>query len=357
MSITGPVGQFPTGIVAATLQPSFADIPRVTGDAGNVSVSAQSISLTGGGSIATLTSGVGAGGSVGVSTPGNLLLDSGGQIAASATDPNSASAGQVTVLAGRLAIGGGAQIASTTAGKGIGGDVSVASPLTDLVGPGPQITARSTGSGDAGSIRLTALRLNLRGGASISTEAATANGGNISLTVVDFLYLRNSQITTSVKGSTGNGGNIAIDPKLLVLDHSQIIAQAVQGHGGNITIVADQFVPSADSLVSASSQLGISGTVELIGPRVDLNGSLVVLSSELYNAAAVLRDNCAARGSRPRSSLVERGRGGLPQDTEAAVPALYLIGRDVPQRQGSATPEALLPAVQTALRLRADCGR
>jgi len=142
-----------------------------------------------------------------------------------------------------------------------------------------------------------------------------------------------------------------------VLDHSQIIAQAVQGHGGNITIVADQFVPSADSLVSASSQLGISGTVELIGPRVDLNGSLVVLSSELYNAAAVLRDNCAARGSRPRSSLVERGRGGLPQDTEAAVPALYLIGRDVPQRQGSATPEALLPAVQTALRLRADCGR
>ena len=184
LSITGPVGQFPTGIVAATLQPSFADSPRVTGDAGNVSVSAQSISLTGGGSIATLTSGVGAGGSVGVSTPGNLLLDSGGQIAASATDPNSASAGQVTVLAGRLAIGGGAQIASTTAGKGIGGDISVASPLIDLIGPGPQITARSTGSGDAGSIRLAARRLNLRGGASISTEAATANGGNISLTVV-----------------------------------------------------------------------------------------------------------------------------------------------------------------------------
>jgi large exoprotein involved in heme utilization and adhesion len=123
----------------------------------------------------------------------------------------------------------------------------------------------------------------MHNGAAISTEAATskASGGNITLHVRDFLYLVSSEITTSVKGETGNGGNIAIDPQLMILDHSSIIAQAIEGHGGNITITAGLFIPSSDSVVSATSQLGISGTVEINGPRVDVNGALVVLSSEL----------------------------------------------------------------------------
>src|SRR5829696_2139677 len=102
----------------------------------------------------------------------------------------------------------------------------------------------------------------MQDGGLISTEATTANGGNIRLSVRDLMYLVDSQITTSVKGALGNGGNILIDPHLLVLQRSSIIAQAVRGHGGDITIIADQFLRSADSLVSASSELGISGTVD-----------------------------------------------------------------------------------------------
>src|SRR5205085_4232823 len=82
-------------------------------------------------------------------------------------------------------------------------------------------------------------------------------------------------------------------------------------------------------IVSASSQLGISGTVEINGPRVDVNGALVVLSSELRGRATVLREACAARSGQPISSLVEAGRGGMPQDPEATLPALYIAGRDI----------------------------
>jgi large exoprotein involved in heme utilization and adhesion len=175
------------------------------------------------------------------------------------------------------------------------------------------------------------MRLLMNNGAAISTEAATstASGGNITLHLRDFLYLVSSEISTSVKGETGNGGNIAIDPQLVILDHSSIIAQAVEGHGGNITITADQFIPSSDSLVSASSQLGISGTVVINGPRVDVNGALVVLSTQLRGRTEVLREACASRAGRPLSSLVEAGRGGLPQDPEATLPALYIAGRDL----------------------------
>jgi hypothetical protein len=271
-----------------------------------------------------------------VTTPGALVLDgafvANTQIAASATGSQSGPGGLVTVKAGRLTIEGGAQIASTTAGPGKGGDINVI-VASDIVLPdrGPQITARSTGSGDAGSITVSAVRLLMNNGASISTEAdkSTASGGNITLKVRDLLYLVSSEITTSVKGETGNGGNITIDPQLVILNHSRITAEAIEGHGGNITINAGEYIASADSTVSATSQKGISGTVEIGGPRVDVNGALVVLSSELRGLVAVQREACAARGDRPISTLVEAGRGGLPQDPEATLPALYIAGRNL----------------------------
>jgi len=228
-----------------------------------------------------------------------------------------------------------------------------------LPDPGPQITAMSTGSGDAGSVRVSAFRLLLANGAAISTEAetSTANGGNITLKVGDFLYLLSGEITASVKGETGNGGNITIDPQSVVLNQSRIIAEAIAGHGGNITINANEFLQSADSVVSASSELGISGTIEIIGPRVDFNGVLVVLSSELRSAAQVLRNSCAAQAGLPQSSLVEGGRGGLPQDPDATLPALYIAGRDMsptsPMVPGSPPP---IPTQQTTARLFMHCG-
>jgi filamentous hemagglutinin family protein len=346
-----------SGIVALATE-------TASGDAGSVMVQAPQITIAGGAQIASTTAGTGMGGSVDVTTPGALVLDGAGvantQIAASAIGTASGPGGPVTVNAGSLTVQGGAQIASTTTGPGKGGDVSV-NVVSDisLPDPGPQITARSTGSGNAGSVTVSAVRLLMNNGAAISTEAAasTASGGNITLNVRDFLYLVSSQITTSVKGETGNGGNIAVDPQLVILNHSSIRAEAIEGHGGNIIINAGEYIASTDSIVSATSQKGISGTVEIGGPRVDVNGALVVLPSELRSAAEVLRHSCAAQATEPQSSLVEAGRGGLPQDPEATLPALYFAGRDVnPNPQAAAgTPEAK-SALQTRAHLTMHCG-
>jgi len=266
------------------------------------------------------------------------------------------------VQANSLTVQGGAQIASSTAGPGKGGDVNIA-VVSDVMlpGPGPQITAMSTGGGDAGSVTVSAGRLLLSNRAAISTEAvgtrSAASGGNIMLSIADILYLTNSQITTSVKGETGNGGNITIDPQFVVLDRSQIVATAIAGHGGNITIEAGEFIASSDSVVSAASQKGISGTIEIIGPRVDLNGALVVLSSQLRSAAQVLRNSCAAQSGLPQSSLVEGGRGGLPQDPDATLPALYIAGRDLsPTPPTVGGPSQPIRAEQTTARLTMRCG-
>jgi large exoprotein involved in heme utilization and adhesion len=345
----------PTSDIAASTTSS--------GDAGSVTVMAPQITIASGGEIASTTAGTGMGGSVSVAAPGALVLDgqgvAGTQIAASATNTQSGPGGPVTVEAGTLTIQGGAQIASTTTGPGKGGNVNV-TVVSDIALPdsGPQITARSIGSGDAGSVTISAVRLLMNNGAAISTEAgtSTASGGNLTLRVRDFLYLTSSQITTSVKGETGNGGNIAIDPQLMILNHSSIIAEAVEGHGGTITINAGEFIPSSYSIISVTSQLGISGTIEINGPRVDVNGALVVLSSELRGRAAVLREACSARSDHPISSLVEAGRGGLPQDPDATLPALYIPGRDVnPEAQAGADTSEANSALQTTVRLTMRC--
>jgi hypothetical protein len=291
-----------------------------------------------------------------------LLTGPGTQITASSHGTRDA--GTVEVSAGTITIQGGAQIASATYGAGRGGDVRVTAGSDILLtGPGPQITASSHGTGDAGSILIgtgaPTPRLSLRDGASISTEVSTealsANGGNIAISLSDMLHLQRSSITTSVKSARGNGGNIAIDPRFVVLDQSQITAEAVGGNGGNIRIWAGQFVQSAGSVVSATSQLGISGQIAISGPPVNLTGSLVVLSSELRAAAAVLSESCAARGARPRSSLAVAGRGGLRHDPETTLPALYIADRSVRAGEEHAPEVPAAPPRHTSVTLSTRC--
>jgi large exoprotein involved in heme utilization and adhesion len=326
-----------------------------SGNAGSVTVNAPQITVTSGAEIASTTAGTGSGGSVNVATPGALVLDgmevSGTQIAASAIDPQSGAGGAVTVAASSLTIEGGAQIASSTAGLGKGGDVNVA-VVSDIVlpDPGPQISTMSTGSGDAGSVTVSAGSLLLANGAAISTEAATASGGNIALKVGGLLYLTSGEISASVRGETANGGNITIDSQFAVLNQSSIIAEATQGRGGNVAVSANVFIKSADSITSATGALGISGIIESIGPPVP------ELASELRSVAQVLRNSCAAQAGVPQSSLVEGGRGGLPQNPDATLPALYIAGRDMSPTSPTVPGPPPIPMQQTTARLTMRCG-
>jgi hypothetical protein len=337
-----------------------------SGRGGNISVEVTgnqpgALTILADGVVRASNFGPGDAGSVAIRVAGGLSIDgTGTRISSQANRGSSGNAGDVSISAGALSITGGAKISTSTAGAGKGGGINIA-VASDIVlpDPGPQITAQSTGSGDAGSISVSARRLLLSNRAKISTEAdtSTANGGNITLHLRDLLYLVSSEISTSVKGETGNGGNIVIDPPLVILDHSLIKADAIAGHGGNIKITADPFVSSSDSSVEATSERGVSGTVVING-LVNANGALVVLSTQLRGRTEVLREACAARADRPISSLVEAGRGGLPQDPEATLPALYIAGRDVnpnPQIAPGTTEPSGTP-LHTTARLTMRCG-
>jgi len=181
---------------------------------------------------------------------------------------------------------------------------------------GALVSASSQGAGDAGSITINSGIQFISKDSAVTTQATQASAGNITIHAIDMFRLTNSQINTSVAGGPNTiGGNINIDPNYVILQNSQIVAQAFEGQGGNINIVANVFLLDANSIVDASSQLGVSGTVNIQSPISNLSGAIAPLPDKGINAAALIRASCAARfAGGNRSSLVQRGRDTLPAD-------------------------------------------
>ena len=119
------------------------------------------------------------------------------------------------------------------------------------------------------------------------------------------------------------GGNIFIDPHYVILNDSQIIANAYEGKGGNITIVADLFLQDPGSVVSASSALGVSGTVDIQAPISNISGVLAPLTSTFVSATDLLRERCIARIHEGKySSFIIGGRDGIPQEPGSLMPSI-----------------------------------
>jgi filamentous hemagglutinin family protein len=232
------------------------------------------------------------------------------------TDTSSgAPAGHMTFNVNNLSADHATQIRSSTTGPGLGGTITIAAGQSVTLNNGSSISANSTDTGNAGNISINAgQQLDIMGNSSVKTEAAQTSGGNIDIQAVDRVRLVNSSISTSVLGGMGSGGNITIDPNVVVLQNSTVKADAVLGSGGNITIFTPLFLADSSSLVSASSQRGVNGTVTIQNPTSNLSETLGTLPSEPNQAQALLTQRCAALASGQASSFIVAGREQLPAD-------------------------------------------
>lgn len=304
-----------SGIYTRTVGSEFCS--GTCGDAGNVTVTTASVNLSNGAVIDSGTTGNGHG--------GNITITASNQIVLSGTS----SAGESTGVFSR-AIG-------PAPDAGSGGNIALTAGQSVAISDGASVSASSTGPGNAGNISINAGQQFDMRNSSVKTEAAQAGGGNIDIQAVDRVRLVNSSISTSVLGGAGSGGNITIDPNVVVLQNSQVIAQAVQGAGGNITITTPLFLADSSSLVSASSQFGLNGTVTIQSPTSNLSGSLGTLASKPSQAQSLLTQRCAALVNGQASSFVVAGREQLPADPGGWLTSpLALAGID-PERFGDGT--------------------
>jgi filamentous hemagglutinin family protein len=321
-------------------------VASATGSGGILTVTTTGpITLSNGGLIDSSTAGGGSAGSVSVSTPGIVSIGGGAvpsEIASSSVFNSTGQSGNVSVSAGTLFIVDGGAINIADAGTRSAQNLSFPSKVQvnagTIVLDNGFIFASSTGNVDAGSIDINYTNSFTAANSRVDTTAASSNGGPITVTGSGILSLHQSQITTSVLGTrssgggTSNGGDIQVYVPFILLDTAAIQANTnVQlAQGGNVDIQAKAIVPTYSSfvlggtaqafdvaqpgfnLIQAVNPEGVSGTLNVTTPTLDVGNSLLALRGAPAAAPNLGRSPC---GHGARNTLSLGGRGGLPPTT------------------------------------------
>lgn len=317
-----------TGIVAET--------GAAARGAGEVVVTSKTLDIVDGGRISSRTFGMTRGGDIqvhadSVSVSGKDTTNGiASQIASDSTifEPvpslSGGDGGTVSVDARILTVRDGGLITAGSITAGRAGDLVIGVDRLQLAGG--KLSVETTASGDAGDLRITAAEAVRLEDGQITATAPRANGGNIEVQAQQRVDLVDSAISANV--GDGVGGNITIDPVFVIVDSSQIVARAGRGQGGNIDITADVLLVSPDSQIDASAgPAGISGTVEINSPTVDVAGSLATLPESVLDASSLMRDTCTARAADQGGSFAVTGRDGAPPRPDGWLGANTSISR------------------------------
>ncbi|MEH2004644.1 S-layer family protein [Nostoc sp.] len=354
-----------TAIGAATL---------AHGPGGNLTIASKQFRLANGAAILNLTAGTGLSGNIALNATERIEVSGENPIiyrtsAISTTTLNQGDGGNLIVTAPQIMMLDGGGIGTSTLASGNSGDITISASdgiTINGIAPAsaqpsrivaraellPEIQRQSYGlpsfpTGNAGALVLNTSRLQVNDRAIIGVDnqgignagnlqikadqvilnhqgmitAATESGegGNITLNIKELLSLRhNSAITTTAKG-IGNGGNTTINAPIIVgLENSDIIANALTGNGGNINIKTQGIfglkyrnqLPTEND-ITASSQFGINGTVDINNFGVDPNSGLVQLPANITDPSQQIATGCS---NNTGSSFVVTGRGGIPQN-------------------------------------------
>ena len=300
------------------------------GKAGDITINTGKLRIKNGAQISTESSGkldinnlkvilaTGKGGNLSVNASESVELNGTSARDAStglfASTNGSGDAGQVTITTGQLIVKNEAQIS-----------------VSSIVNPPPQFFSYQGGIpnlGSAGDLTVSASSILLDNGGKLTSNSESGGGGNITLHAQDLLGLRmrrNSQITTNA-GGNGNGGNITIKvPNGFIFavpsENSDIGANAVGGNGGNVKIDALAVIgtqyrekPTNYSDITASSEFGLNGKVQINSPDADPSRGLVELPVNLVDASQQIVADCNSGAKIARSSFIRTGRGGLIAD-------------------------------------------
>jgi len=178
--------------------------------------------------------------------------------------------------------------------------------FADIPVSSQRVSQINTGATNAngGTININSNSLELdnqvRIGASTNSDGL---GGEIFIDS-DFVFLQNlSLINANTEG--GTGGNINIDSDFILgLENSDITANAVSGSGGNIAISSNNIfglVSRAETTnqndITASSEIGIDGTIQIDTPDINLQKELEQSDLEFVAVDQAIANSCLARGT------------------------------------------------------------
>jgi filamentous hemagglutinin family protein len=292
------------------------------GEAGDILVNANSYTMDGG-LILFITETEGAGGALTINAD-DILLSNKAVITASAIGNGDAgsvalqgreSSGTNSIASNSIRLNSESKINSDTTGAGIGGDILINTNQLVLIEKS-LISSSATGIADGGSVSIFAIdRLEIVNG-TIQTISEKSGGGNITIKTEDVIRIDNSTVSASANGvrTDSAGGNVSIDPRLFTVRQSQIVAQANVGNGGNINLSAINFIVDTESLISASSQKDIDGSVDIESPNQAVNPVNMDLNTGFQDLPDFISNNCSELTEEDRSYLIVENLNAVKRD-------------------------------------------
>ena len=308
------------------------------GNAGDIKISGQSISITNG-------SFVGASAEQNGIKAGNISLNATDKIEISGYDP-SYNPGVDTGTRFRPFLYTTVQTTTLAGSFGQAGDINVNTP-TLIVSDGAILRSDSQNASPGGNINIMNANVVelINGGQLFANASSTGNAGNINLNNIESVVIGGSNPTfnqftqkaqtfvptddsspmyllgtTSPRSgifantTSGQGGNININTDALVATgNSNISANSTDSSGGQISINAQGVFRSSDSQITANgvnSQL--NGTVTINSLDVDLSRGLAELPVNVVDPTTLIAQTPCHRSI--GSEFTITGRGGLPSN-------------------------------------------
>lgn len=315
-------------------EPSLLTVSTLNrGKAGNLTINAPRVIVRKGGRIDSST--------VATGSAGNLTINS-ESVEVSGTVPGGSEPSQITAGANIESEELRNRLNLPDVPSGASGNVNIDTERL-VVTDGAQINARNEGTGNAGTLNINARSLFLDNEGSLTAATQSGRGGNIELQVRDSLQMRRGSQISARAGGTSDGGNISINTNaLLLFENSNIFANAVQGRGGRIDISTQGLFQCADCQISAASEVGLDGVVEVFTPDVETNLEVLDVPEQVTQPEDVVALACAATPRQTRSEFTITGRGGLPPRPNEALSseALVSFGSPAAETTSTATPQA-----------------
>jgi filamentous hemagglutinin family protein len=330
-----------------------------TGDAGNLRLNTQQLTLKHGGLLQTITFGQGDGGSLQVNASESVQMDSTpiGALAPTGIFANSVfgtgTGGDITVNTRQMIMRQGAQVGNQTGALTGLGLIPVGGPAGDVVinatdfieidglspdsqfisGPG----TTSFSGAPAGDTKVSTRNMIIRGGANISTTTLSAgDGGKLTVNVSDTLELIGTGITTgggvpveipsslvSSSGradfpalqATGNAGVLKVNAGQLIIRDGAAVAVNSLGSGdaGTLEIVADLIQLDNEGTINAATDSGQGGNLSLKTQNL-----LMIQESQITTNAGntdggnitIMTDTLVALENSDITANAQQGRGG-----------------------------------------------
>jgi filamentous hemagglutinin family protein len=286
-------------------------------DAGDINIRTRNLSLVNGGLVSGSTDGRGNGGDVTVLatesivadgvTPGFVGITSG--IFSTVEDSGIGNGGNINLTTPLLRLSQGGTISGRVLGRGNGGNVTVnVDTLESRLGA--QVTTVSQGIGDAGNVRINARDRILLTGRDDTYESRVALIGAFA----ESGGAESGIYASTLRNATGEGGGIRINTReLVVSDGGTLSVDGASGGAGNLRVAADRILLNRGRLTAEVSS-GDSGNINIQANRLFLRQGSQITTTAAGTASggdlAIDADFLLGFENSDIIARAQQGRGG-----------------------------------------------